>query len=58
MTKDEIKAKIAACEEELSIVRADIINGAQEGQPTSLAAQRAELTREIADLKALLDESA
>lgn len=58
MTKDEITARIADCEAELAEVRADIINGAQEGQPASLAVRRAELTKEIVALKALLDESA
>ncbi len=56
MTRDEINARIEACEAEYAEVHADIVNGPQTDQPTDLTRRRDDLTREIAALKAMLEE--
>ena len=56
MTRDEINAKIAACEAEYAEVHADIVNGPQTERPADLTQRRDDLTREIAALKAMLEE--
>ncbi len=56
MTKDEINTRIEACEAKLASVRADLVNGPQSDPPVHIVQRRDELTKEIAELKAMLDE--